>query len=62
MKIWQHVYEKKIEKNQNNKGDYKKKTRKLWKWMVIGGNFFYYQQNNKLSYISVLKYKFQERI
>ena len=26
--------------NQNNKADYKKKTRKLWKWIVIGGNFF----------------------
>ena len=23
---------------QNNKTDYKKKTRKLWKWIVIGGN------------------------
>ena len=32
--------EKKIEKNQNNMTDYKKKTRKLWKWIVIGGNFF----------------------
>ena len=32
--------EKKTEKNQNNKADYKKKTRKLWKWIVIGGNFF----------------------
>ena len=30
---------KKIEKNQNNKADYKKKTRKLQKWVVIGGNF-----------------------
>ena len=28
----------KIEKNHNNKTDYKKKTRKLWKWIVIGGN------------------------
>ena len=27
-------------KNQNNKADHKKKTRKLWKWIVIGGNFF----------------------
>ena len=26
--------------NQNNKADYEKKTRKLWKWIVIGGNFF----------------------
>ena len=26
--------------NQNNKADYKKKTRKLWKWIVIGGNVF----------------------
>ena len=25
--------------NQNNKADYKKKTRKLWIWVVIGGNF-----------------------
>ena len=29
-----------IEKNQNNKADYKKKTRKLRKWIVTGGNFF----------------------
>ena len=28
------------EKNQNNKADYKKKTTKLWKWILIGGNFF----------------------
>ena len=28
---------KKIEKNQNNEADYKKKTRKLWNWIVIGG-------------------------
>ena len=34
------MYEKKIEKNRNNKTDYKKETRKLWKWIVIGGNFF----------------------
>ena len=27
---------KKIEKNQNNKADYKKKTRKLQKQIVIG--------------------------
>ena len=33
-------YKKKIEKNQNNKTDYKQKTRKLWKWIVIGANFF----------------------
>ena len=33
-------YKKKKEKNQNNKTDYKQKTRKLWKWIVIGGNFF----------------------
>ena len=26
--------------NQNNKADQKKKTRKLWKWVVIGGYFF----------------------
>ena len=26
--------------NQNNKADYEKKTRKLWKWIVIGGNVF----------------------
>ena len=53
---------KRKQKNQNNMADYKKKTRKLWKWIVIGAYFFYYQQNNKLSYISVCKYKFQERI
>ena len=40
---------KKIEKNQNNKADYRKKTKKLWKWKIIGGNFFNYQQNNELS-------------
>ena len=34
------MYEKTIEKNQNNKTDYKKKTRKLWKWIVFGGKFF----------------------
>ena len=28
------------EKNQNNKADYKKKTRKLWKLIVIVGNYF----------------------
>ena len=26
--------------NENNKADYNKKTRKLWKWIIIGGNFF----------------------
>ena len=31
---------KRKQKNQNNKADHKKKTRKLWKWIVIGGNFF----------------------
>ena len=31
---------KRNRENQNNKVDYKKKTRKLWKWRVIGGNFF----------------------
>ena len=40
MKIQKHTYEKKIEKNQNNKADYQKKTRKLQKWIEIGGNFF----------------------
>ena len=25
--------------NENNKADYNKKTRKLWKWIIIGGNF-----------------------
>ena len=34
------MYEKTIEKNQNNKTDYKKKTRKLWKRIVIGGIIF----------------------
>ena len=37
---FKNIRMKKIEKNQNNKADYKKKTRKLWKWIVIGGNFF----------------------
>ena len=32
------TYEKKTEKNQ--KDQLIKKTRKLWKWIVIGGNFF----------------------
>ena len=31
---------KKNRENQNNKADQKKKTRKLWKWIVIGGNVF----------------------
>ena len=31
--------EKKTEKNQNSKADYKQQTRKLWKWIVVGGNF-----------------------
>ena len=31
---------KRKQKNQNNKADYKKETIKLWKWIVIGGNFF----------------------
>ena len=30
----------KIEKHQSNKTDYKKKTRRLWKWTVTGGNLF----------------------
>ena len=30
----------KIKKNQNNKADYKKKTKKLWKWIVTRDNFF----------------------
>ena len=33
MKILKHTSEKKIEKNQNNKAGYKKKTGKLWKWI-----------------------------
>ena len=33
-----HTYEKKTEKNQKDR--LIKKTRKLWKWIVIGGNFF----------------------
>ena len=40
MKMWKHTYEKKIEKNQINKADYKNKTRKFWKWIVLGGIFF----------------------
>ena len=40
MKILKHTYEKKTEQNQNNKTLYiKKTTRKLWKQIVIGGNF-----------------------
>ena len=35
-----HTYELKPEKNQNNKAGYKKKTRKLQKWIVIGGIFY----------------------
>ena len=46
--------------NQNNKADYKKKTRKLWKWIVIGGNFFIISRI--LTYILVFNYKFKERI
>ena len=33
------TYELKTEKNQNNKAGYKERTRKLWKWIVIGGIF-----------------------
>ena len=36
---FKNAHEKKTEKNQNNKADYKKKSRKLRKWIVIGGNF-----------------------
>ena len=39
-KFWKYTYEKKLEKNQNNKADYKKKTRKLWKRIVIEGKLF----------------------
>ena len=35
-----YLWKKKTDKNQNSKVDYKRKTRKLWKWIVIGGNFF----------------------
>ena len=31
---------RKYRKIRITKADYKKKTRKLWKWIVIGGNFF----------------------
>ena len=34
------MFEKKTDENQNSKADYKNKTRKLWKQIVIGGNFF----------------------
>ena len=34
------MHEKKTEKNQNNKANHEKKTRKLRKWIVIGGTFF----------------------
>ena len=40
MKVSKHTYNKKIKKNQSNKADRKKATRRLWKWIVIGGNFF----------------------
>ena len=30
---------KRKQRNQNNKADYNKKTRKLWKWIIIGVNF-----------------------
>ena len=36
MKILKHTYGKKTEKNQKDR--LIKKTRKLWKWIVIGGN------------------------
>ena len=44
-KKWMKIYKNiciivKTEKNQNKKAGYKKKTRKLWKWIVIGGIFF----------------------
>ena len=29
-----------MEKNQKSKADYNKKTKKLWKWIIIGDNFF----------------------
>ena len=38
MKIQKRTYEKR--ENQSNKADYNKKTRKLQKWIIIGGNFF----------------------
>ena len=40
MKIYKLTKKKKIEKNQNMEADCKKKTRKLWKWTVFGGNLF----------------------
>ena len=41
MKIYKNIcIIVKTEKNQNKKAGYKKKTRKLWKWIVIGGFFF----------------------
>ena len=53
--------------NENLKNTYEKKirvarqkTRKLWKWMVIGGNFFIISRI--LTYIIVFNYKFKERI
>ena len=37
---WKTYLWKENRENQNNKADYNKKTRKLWKWIIIGANFF----------------------
>ena len=37
---FKNILVKSKHKNHNNKADYKKETRKLWKWIVVGGNFF----------------------
>ena len=35
---FKNILWKENRENQNSKVDYKKKTRKSWKWIVIGGN------------------------
>ena len=37
---FKNISMKRKHKNQNNKTNHEKKTRKFWKWIVIGGNFF----------------------
>ena len=36
---FKNIRTKRKKKNKNSKADYKNKTRKLWKWIVIWGNF-----------------------
>ena len=37
---FKNIHGNRKQKNQNNKANHKKETRKLWKWIVIEGNFF----------------------